>query len=167
MSPILDPHSLECFSHSQEQTQRLGARLGELLRPGDLVCLEGELGAGKTQFAQGVGRGWGVLETLTSPTFTLISEYQRPRDGAWLYHVDLYRIASVEEAIGFGLEDYLDDDALILVEWPERVLPLLPEERLWIQIEMISGTKRLLRMQATGERYQALLRAFRERAFGV
>ncbi|RMF34874.1 MAG: tRNA (adenosine(37)-N6)-threonylcarbamoyltransferase complex ATPase subunit type 1 TsaE, partial [Chloroflexi bacterium] len=53
MSPILDPHSLECFSHSQEQTQRLGARLGELLRPGDLVCLEGELGAGKTQFAQG------------------------------------------------------------------------------------------------------------------
>ena len=167
MSPILDPHSLECFSHSQEQTQRLGARLGELPHPGDLVCLEGGLGAGKTRFAQGVGRGWGVLETLTSPTFTLISEYQRPQDGAWLYHIDLYRIASAEEAIGFGLEDYLDDEALILVEWPERVLPLLPAERLWIQIEMISETKRLLRMQATGERYQVLLRAFRERAFGV
>ena len=98
MSPILDPNSLECPTHSWEQTQRMGVRLGELLRPGDLVCLEGALGAGKTCLAQGIGRGCGVTETLISPTYTFIHEYRLAKTGTRFNHVDLYRISSAIEA---------------------------------------------------------------------
>ncbi len=168
MSPILDANSLECPSHSPRQTQRLGARLGELLRPGDVVCLEGALGSGKTCLAQGIGRGCGVAEGLVSPTFTLIHEYRRLHNGAPLYHVDMYRIGSVEEAIGLGLEEYLDDpEAIVLMEWPERVSALLPAERLWVRIRRLPGNKRILLFSAHGQRYRELLRAFRKRAFGV
>jgi tRNA threonylcarbamoyladenosine biosynthesis protein TsaE len=168
MSPILDAHSIECPSHSPEQTRRLGVRLGELLHGGDLVCLEGALGAGKTCLAQGIGRGCGVSEPLISPTFTLIHEYQRPHNGMALYHVDLYRIANPREALGLGLDDYLDDrTAIIVIEWPERARELLPEERLWILMRHIEGDRRILLFSARGARYEALLREFRKRAFGV
>jgi tRNA threonylcarbamoyladenosine biosynthesis protein TsaE len=168
MSPILDANSIECPSHSPEQTRRLGVRLGELLRAGDLICLEGALGAGKTCLAQGIGRGCGVAESLISPTFTLIHEYQRPQDGLSLYHVDLYRIADVQEALGLGLADYVDDEsAVTLIEWPERAKALFPEERLWILIRHVESRKRILLMSAQGVRYEALLREFRKRAFGV
>jgi tRNA threonylcarbamoyladenosine biosynthesis protein TsaE len=168
MSPILDAHSLECPSHSPEQTLRLGVRLGELLRAGDLVCLEGALGSGKTRLAQGIGRGCGVAEALISPTFTLIHEYQRPHNGLLLYHVDLYRIASAREAQGLGLDDYLDDrSAVTVIEWPERARELLPADRLWILIRHIGSNRRILLFAAHGARYEALLREFRKRAFGV
>jgi tRNA threonylcarbamoyladenosine biosynthesis protein TsaE len=168
MSPILDAHTIECPSHSPEQTRRLGVRLGELLRPGDLVCLEGALGAGKTRLAQGIGRGCGVTERLVSPTFTLIHEYQRPRNGCALYHVDLYRIASAQEALGLGLDDYLDDrTAITVIEWPERARELLPQQRLWILLRHVKGNRRILQFSACGTRYEALLRAFRKQAFGV
>lgn len=168
MSPILDAHSIECPSHSPEQTRRLGVRLGELLRAGDLVCLEGALGAGKTCLAQGIGRGCGVAESLISPTFTLIHEYKRPQDGLFLYHVDLYRIADAREALGLGLGDYVEDElAVTLIEWPERARELLPEEKLWVLIRHIEGRRRILLFSAQGARYEALLNAFRKRAFGV
>lgn len=168
MSPILDAHSIECPSHSPEQTQRLGVRLGELLRAGDMVCLEGTLGAGKTCLAQGIGRGCGVAESLISPTFTLIHEYQRPQDDSRLYHVDLYRISGAQEALGLGLGDYVDDEAAItLIEWPERARELLPQERLWVVLRHVEMYKRILLLSACGERYEELLREFRKRAFGV
>jgi len=168
MSPGLDERSLVCRSHSGEQARRVGVRLGELLRAGDLICLEGTLGAGKTCLAQGIGRGCGVTETLVSPTFTLIREYERPQNGLALYHVDLYRIAGVQEALGMGFEDYLSEPtAIALIEWPERVKALLPQERLWIQMRYIDGNKRILLFSAQGARYEALLREFRKRAFGV
>src|SRR5687768_10234172 len=91
--PILDPHTLDFLSHGPEQTQRYGVRLGELLAPGDLVCLAGQLGAGKTNLANGIGRGFGIDEPLTSPTFTLVNEYRRPGDGRTLVHVDAYRLS--------------------------------------------------------------------------
>ena len=168
MSPILDAHSLECPSHSPEQTQRLGVRLGELLRTGDMICLEGALGAGKTCLAQGIGRGCGVTESLVSPTFTFIHEYIRPKNNSALYHVDLYRISGAQEAVGIGLDDYLDDQsAITLIEWPEQVQELLPTERLWILIRFIEGNKRLILFSAHGARYEALLRIFRKQAFGI
>jgi tRNA threonylcarbamoyladenosine biosynthesis protein TsaE len=168
MSPILDAHSLECPSHSPEQTQRLGVRLGELLQAGDLVCLEGALGAGKTCLAQGIGRGCGVTESLISPTFTFIHEYKQPKNGSALYHVDLYRISGAHEVIELGLDDYLDDQsAIMLIEWPEQANELLPEERLWISIRFIEGNKRILLFSARGVRYEVLLRKFRKRAFGI
>jgi tRNA threonylcarbamoyladenosine biosynthesis protein TsaE len=168
MAPILETHSLECPSHGPDQTQRLGVRLGELLRAGDLVCLEGSLGAGKTCLAQGIGRGCGVTEALISPTFTFVHEYRQLRNSARLYHVDLYRISTPQEALGLGLEDYLDDPwAITLIEWPERVEPLLPDQRLWISIRTVDGNKRIMLFSAHGERYEGLLRVFRKRAFGV
>lgn len=168
MCPILDAHSIECPSHSPEQTQRLGVRLGELLRAGDLVCLEGALGAGKTCLAQGIGRGCGITEPLISPTFTFIHEYQRAQDSLALYHVDLYRIIEASEVLGLGLDDYLDDrSAIMVIEWPERAGELLPEERLWILMRRMAGKKRILLFSAQGARYETLLGEFRKRAFGV
>jgi tRNA threonylcarbamoyladenosine biosynthesis protein TsaE len=168
MSPILDPNSLECPSHSADQTQRLGVRLGELLQAGDIVCLEGPLGAGKTCLAQGIGRGCGITDSLISPTFTLIHEYKRPRNGTALYHVDLYRISGAREAADLGLDEYLDDpSAITLIEWPEQAQELLPAKKLWVSIRLIGGTKRILMFSAQGGRYEALLRAFRKQAFGI
>ncbi len=168
MSPILDANSIECPSHGPEQTRRLGVRLGELLRAGDLICLEGELGAGKTCLAQGIGRGCGVAESLISPTFTFIHEYKLSKSGTALCHVDLYRISDVPDALGLGLDDYLDDrSAITVIEWPEHVEELLPQERLWILIRFIEGSKRIMLFSARGARYEELLRTFRRRAFGI
>ena len=91
--PILDAHTVEVFSHSPEQTRRVGMRLGALLQPGDLVCLQGELGAGKTTLVQGVAQGWGSLDPVSSPTFVLVNLYRRP-EGSELFHLDAYRLDS-------------------------------------------------------------------------
>jgi tRNA threonylcarbamoyladenosine biosynthesis protein TsaE len=163
--PILDERSLDVFSHSAEQTQRLGVRLGELLRPGDLVCLSGELGAGKTCFAAGVGRGWGALEPVTSPSFVLVNEYHRA-DGRILHHVDGYRLRQAAEAATFGFSDLLAAADVVLVEWPERLLSFLPPERLWLEFTYIDETKRNLRLIGSGDRYLSLLADFRRAAFG-
>lgn len=164
---ILDERTLDFTSSSPEQTVRLGIRLGELLRVGDLLCLQGELGAGKTALARGVGRGWGATARVTSPTFTLVNQYPRPHDGAVLYHVDCYRLEKPAAIATVGLEELFDDQGAVMVEWPERILPLLPEERLWIFLKYVNETRRSLRLSATGERAEWLLKEFRQRAFGV
>ena len=118
--PILDPHSLDFISSSTEQTVRLGVRLGELLQPGDMVCLFGDLGAGKTALSRGVGRGWGTALRVTSPTFTIINEYPRPKDGAILYHLDCYRLESDMDAETVGLEDIFDSLPVMVIYWLGR-----------------------------------------------
>jgi tRNA threonylcarbamoyladenosine biosynthesis protein TsaE len=166
--PILDEHTLDFISHSPDQTRRLGARLGALLRPSDLICLEGELGTGKTCLAQGIGLGLGVVETLTSPTFTLIAEHRPLPPAPILYHIDLYRLdAPLEEALAFGLDDYLQSDGVCLIEWAERVKAVLPGERLWICLRHMNDSKRGIVITATGSRYEELLRMFRQSAFGL
>ncbi len=163
--PILDERSLEFLSHSAEQTQRLGVRLGELLEPEHFLCLAGDLGAGKTTLAQGIGRGWGALDPVTSPTFVLINEYRRADDQV-LYHIDAFRLSGPEEAEGLGLEDLFDDQGPVIIEWPERIEPLLPEARLWIQLSWEDESRRHLQITAQGPGYEGLLRAFRKAAFG-
>lgn len=163
--PVLTPASLDCLSHSPEQTRRLGVRLGALLHAGDVVCLSGELGSGKTCLAIGVGRGWGALEPVTSPTFVLVNEYRRA-DGQRLHHVDCYRIRGSAEALAFGLADLLDGPDITLIEWAERVLDCLPAERLGISFRYLDEEKRGLRLEALGPRYEALLTEFRRAAFG-
>jgi tRNA threonylcarbamoyladenosine biosynthesis protein TsaE len=122
--PILDSRTLEFFSRSADQTRRLGMRLGSLLQEGDVVCLKGDLGAGKTTLVQGIAQGWGSLDAASSPTFVLVNMYRRP-DGDNLYHLDAYRLNSVEEAIDLDLDNLLDNGALV-VEWPERIEAALP-----------------------------------------
>jgi tRNA threonylcarbamoyladenosine biosynthesis protein TsaE len=163
--PILDAHTFEFFSKSPEQTRRLGVRLGALLQPGDLICLQGDLGAGKTTLVQGVARGWGALDEVSSPTFVLVNAYRR-LDGAQLSHFDAYRVESLGEA------EELDLDALLLsgplfIEWPERIEPILPVERLWAWLEYESEEHRSLRFAARGIRYDDLLAELRHSVFGI
>jgi tRNA threonylcarbamoyladenosine biosynthesis protein TsaE len=166
--PILDEHTLDFISHSVVQTRRLGTRLGELLRSGDVICLEGELGTGKTCLAQGIGHGLGVTEPITSPTFILANEYHPPPPNPALYHIDLYRLDDAVKEVGaLGFEDYLYGKGVCVIEWADRGREALPAECLWISLRYISETKRGINMTAIGERYQRLLQEFKKEAFGT
>jgi tRNA threonylcarbamoyladenosine biosynthesis protein TsaE len=168
MTPILDERTLEFVSRSPEQTRRLGARLGALLKGGEVICLEGSLGSGKTCLTQGIGRGWGVSQTLTSPTFVLVREYARPGDAVKLYHVDLYRISGAQEALTLGIDEFVGDkQAICVIEWAERSHSLVPDEHLWVQLEFADPMRRAMYFTAQGEHHTTLLREFRQAAFGA
>ncbi len=164
---ILDERTLDFISSSAEQTVRLGVRLGELLNVGDVICLSGELGSGKTVFAQGIGRGWGANRHVTSPTFTLVNEYQRLNEPRKLYHIDCYRLEGDADTITTGIDDILIDGGVIMIEWPERISAILPQERLWIEFRHISETRRGVLIKAEGDRALELLQQFRQSAFGL
>jgi tRNA threonylcarbamoyladenosine biosynthesis protein TsaE len=163
--PILNAHTFEFFSKSPEQTRRLGMRLGALLQPGDLICLQGDLGAGKTTLVQGVARGWGAQDEVSSPTFVLINAYRRA-DGAQLSHFDAYRVDSLGEAEELDLDALLAQGPLF-VEWPERVEPILPVERLWAMLEYESEEHRFMLFTAQGKRYEAMLDQLRQTFYGI
>jgi tRNA threonylcarbamoyladenosine biosynthesis protein TsaE len=166
--PILDENTLDFVSHSAAQTRRFGVRLGLLLQPGDVICLEGELGTGKTCLTQGIGEGMGVVEPITSPTFALIAEYHPPTPAPSLYHIDVYRLdRAVHEAMALGLDEYLLGDGACVIEWADRISSMLPRERLWISFRHLDISKRGLVVTATGARFQELLRDFRQAAFGL
>lgn len=164
---ILRENTLDFISSSVQQTERLGIRLGELLEPYDLICLYGEMGAGKTALSRGIGRGWGTTARITSPTFTLVNEYPRSADGMILYHMDFYRLERSADIITSGFEELLDKRAVLLLEWPERAEAFLPVSRLKIMLRTINETKRGLCFEAIGDRPKALLQQFRKSAFGI
>lgn len=164
---ILKQNSLEFTSNSVAQTERLGVRLGQLLQQHDVVCLIGEMGTGKTALTRGVGRGWGTALRVTSPTFTLVNEYPRAQDGRTLYHLDCYRLETAADVDTLGLEDILDRDGAIIIEWAERVEDWLPQDHLQIELTYLNNTRRSLRVTAAGPRSQALLDAFKRAAFGA
>src|SRR5713226_4230931 len=116
---------VEWGTRTDEETRGIGEALGRRLAPGDVVCLAGPLGAGKTTLAQGIGRGLGVEEVVNSPTFTLVQEY-----GGRLpvYHLDVYRLSSPEEAADLALDEMLSAGGVVLIEWSERIAPLLPAD---------------------------------------
>lgn len=150
MPPITSP-AIE--TTSEAATRRLGERLGRLLRAGDVVLLQGDLGAGKTRIAQGIGRGIEADTWVNSPTFVLVSEYGgRVR----LYHADLYRLEDPVEVRELHLGEVARAGVLV-VEWPERAWDELPEERLVIRIERTGERGRSIAFEATGERHEQLL----------
>jgi tRNA threonylcarbamoyladenosine biosynthesis protein TsaE len=163
----LDEKTLDFISSSFEQTVRLGVRLGELIEVGDVLCLAGEMGTGKTALASGIGRGWGASHRVTSPSYVLVNQYPRLTDGRILYHIDCYRLERWEDVATSGLEDILDGSGAVMIEWPERIEYLLPEERLLIEMRHISETRRGLRFQASGDGPESLLEKFRQSAFGI
>ena len=116
---------------SAEETREVGEALASLLRMRDAVMLTGELGAGKTTFAQGVARGLGIEEQVSSPTFTLIKEYSGFLD---LAHVDVYRLDMVQDVVDLGLEELGGGDGVLLVEWGDTIEELLPDERLRVEL---------------------------------
>ncbi len=159
---VLDAQTLEMKSMSPQQTRDLGARLGRILRAGDVICLQGDLGAGKTTFVQGMAQGWGSQDSVSSPTFVIVNVYRRT-DGAQLFHLDTYRLESVPEAEELDLETMLAQGALI-VEWPERLGNLVPVERLWINFDHIDESERTLRFNSRGARADELLDEIRRGA---
>lgn len=136
-------------------THQLGAALGRVLQRGDVIALQGDLGAGKTNFVQGIAQGLGITEDVNSPTFILANEY--PGGRLPLYHIDAYRVESAQEAVGFGLEDYLEGDGVTIIEWAERVRAALPSDILWIELEYVSENERSLSISALGTRSTQLL----------
>jgi len=146
-------------SQSPTETAEWGRRLAPLLQPGDVIALRGELGTGKTTFVQGLARGLGITRPVTSPTFILINEYpSQPR----LYHVDCYRIAEAAEAWTIGLDELIDDDGVCVIEWADRVAPLLPAERLEVVLTWTGPQTRRIEIVGYGPRPAALVRSLNE-----
>lgn len=163
--PILDSNSLEFFSHSPEQTRRVGIRLGSILEIGDVICLQGDLGSGKTTFVQGIAQGWGSSDQVTSPSYVIVNEYRHP-DGLMLFHLDAYRLSNALDA------EMLDFDRLLttgicVIEWSERIKAVLPVERLWVQMQWISVEQRHLLMTPTGKRYVGFIQSMRKHLYGA
>ncbi len=156
--------TLDFLSHNPEQTRRIGMRLGGALQPGDLICLQGDLGAGKTTFVQGIAQGWGSLDAVSSPTFILVNIYRR-NDHAQLFHMDAYRLDSTPEAEELDLDSMLAEGALI-VEWPERMAGLIPAERLWVNLEHMDDEERQMKFNSSGKRYDELLEVIRHATQG-
>ena len=135
------PESIQ--SHSAAETEALGARLAERLGPGDVVALTGELGAGKTCFTQGLARGLGVAGRAVSPTFVLINEY---RGRLPVHHVDAYRTESLTELLDLGLDELFSGDGVTIVEWADKLLPLLPAHTVHVHIEGVGDEPRTIRV---------------------
>ena len=141
-------------THSAGQTRGVAREVAEILRPGDVLWLSGGLGAGKTEFAKGLGEGLGIAEPIVSPTFMLAREYQG-RLG--LLHVDLYRLERAQEVIDLGLEDLAADEAVTVVEWGDAAAAYLPMEHLDVRLDLVTGTDddRLLTLTPVGTSWRA------------
>ncbi len=137
------------ISNSPEETKRLGMLLAEELQPGDVILLEGPLGAGKSEFARGVAKGLGVAETVTSPSFTILNVYESGR--LPLYHFDWYRLESAEELFELGMDEYLGGAGVALVEWPGQCPEALPERFLMIELLPLDENRRELRINRHGD----------------
>ncbi|MGB7338206.1 MAG: tRNA (adenosine(37)-N6)-threonylcarbamoyltransferase complex ATPase subunit type 1 TsaE [Phototrophicaceae bacterium] len=165
--PILREGELDIISHSPEQTQRYGIRLGKLLQAGDIICLSGDMGAGKTVFSSGIGQGWGTRNKVTSPTYNLVHQHNRAQDKLTLYHLDCYRMQSIDEIDTIGFDDMVESKGVIIIEWAERIEDALPNNHLWVELGVVEELRRNFILEAKGKRYQDLVLAFRNAIFGI
>ena len=157
--PIVQAQNIEFLSHSPDQTQRIGVRLGESLHGGDLICLTGDLGTGKTTLAQGIARGWGSFDQVTSPSFVFAHIY----DGETpLYHIDLYRVEKEEELPHIGVDEMLGNDGVAVVEWFDRFPAIWPGEKLEVHMEFGLDEERKISLRGLGDRGQELVGKFKE-----
>jgi tRNA threonylcarbamoyladenosine biosynthesis protein TsaE len=141
----------EWISYSEEDTVRFAGSLASQLLSGDIIALEGDLGAGKTSFTKGLAKGLGVTRTVNSPTFTIIKEYQGRLP---LYHMDVYRVSESEEDLGF--DEYFEGDGVTVIEWAHLIKAQLPEELLVIHIYRLDDYSRRFVLEAHGNRYAEL-----------
>lgn len=136
-------------TRSVDETRALGAAVAALAQPGDVVVLAGDLGAGKTAFVQGFSRGLGITERVTSPTFTLVHVYEGGR--LPVHHLDVYRLDQLSEATDLGLAEMLDGGGVVLVEWGDAIIPVLPHDLLEVRLTFGEGDDdRTLTFQAVG-----------------
>ena len=139
---------MNVVSGSAEETQALGERLGARLGRGDVVACIGPLGAGKTCFLQGLARGLGVTAAVTSPTFVLVNEY---RGRLAVYHVDAFRTGSLSELVDVGLEEMLHGEGVTIVEWADKLLPLLPPHTITVSITGLGDEPRRIELAGPAE----------------
>lgn len=130
---------MEFVTHSEEETVLLGKKLGEKLKKGDVVALDGTLAAGKTYFTKGIALGLKIQEEITSPTFTVISEYSGRLP---LYHMDIYRLAGEEDFLNIGAEDMLYGNGVCVIEWSEKIKEILPKNTISVKISINSNNSR-------------------------
>lgn len=141
-------------TQSPSQTFQLGYALGRVLKAGDVVCLAGDLGAGKTLFTQGIAAGLGITAKVTSPTFAIIQVYEGP---IFLFHIDLYRLDHPDDLIDIGFEEYMHPKGITIIEWPDKFSEFLPEQRLWLDFKRgEKDSERRITVQASGRRYRTV-----------
>ncbi len=143
------------ISNSPETTAKFGERLAKKLKPGDILCLTGDLGTGKTTFVKGLAKGLKVDQAkVSSPTFVVMNCY----DGKLpLYHFDLYRLEDIKEMGAIGYDEFLYGEGIAVIEWAERLKELMPKEYLQIQLEHQGPNERVIKLNAIGKRYETLI----------
>ncbi len=141
------------ITHSNEETIKLGEKLGNLLNKGDVVLLIGDLSGGKTTLTKGIGKALGVTRIINSPTFTIVKTYKGTK--ADLYHLDLYRLDGLNN--DFDLEDYIETDGVCVIEWPHQVDELLPSEYINVSLAIKGLNEREIIIDAKGERYERIV----------
>lgn len=151
--PFINHRRLDLASHSPEQTRRLAVAMSPLLRPGDVLALGGDLGAGKTTFVQGLAAGLGITDRVTSPTFVLMKEYLGGRYP--LIHMDVYRLERMQDVVDLGYDEYLDPSHIVVVEWGDMVEPLLPQEHLSVGMRYAGAEhQREISLRPHGSRWE-------------
>jgi tRNA threonylcarbamoyladenosine biosynthesis protein TsaE len=153
---------VDFISQSPEQTHLTGEHLGTACRGGEVLCLSGALGCGKTALAQGIGRGLRVTAPVTSPTFTVLKEYAGRLN---LFHFDFYRFEEQSRAADVEFDEYLRDDAVCVIEWAEHALEFLPENHLLVRMVIVSPSKRAIQFIPQGPQYDNLVQRFQALAF--
>ncbi|MFB4162121.1 tRNA (adenosine(37)-N6)-threonylcarbamoyltransferase complex ATPase subunit type 1 TsaE [Geomicrobium sp. JSM 1781026] len=146
----------EILTNDTEETMRLGEQLGQVAKPGDVYTLDGDLGAGKTHFSKGFGRGLGVQGNINSPTFTIIKEYKGRLP---FYHIDAYRLDESDEE-DLGLSEFVDGDGVTVIEWPSRLSVPLPENTVHITLQRLGEQERRLQIKTNALHYTSVLEVY-------
>ena len=145
---------VKIYLENEEKTREIGSKLGELLTPKSVICLIGDLGAGKTTMTQSLARALGVDDYITSPTFTIVNEYEGRMP---LYHFDVYRIGSSEEMYDIGFDEYIDGEGVCIIEWANLIEDILPDEYLYIEMNY-KETGREMILTPKGEKYEEIVK---------
>ncbi|GAK05109.1 ATPase YjeE [Geomicrobium sp. JCM 19037] len=146
----------EILTNDTEETMRLGEQLGQVAKPGDVYTLDGDLGAGKTHFSKGFGKGLGVQGNINSPTFTIIKEYKGRLP---FYHIDAYRLDESDEE-DLGLSEFVDGDGVTVIEWPSRLSVPLPENTVHITLQRLGEQERRLQIKTNALHYTSVLEVY-------
>lgn len=145
---------VKIYLENEEKTREIGSKLGELLTPKSVICLIGDLGAGKTTMTQSLARALGVDDYITSPTFTIVNEYEGKMP---LYHFDVYRIGSSEEMYDIGFDEYIDGEGVCIIEWANLIEDILPDEYLYIEMNY-KETGREMILTPKGDKYEEIVK---------
>lgn len=145
---------VKIYLENEEKTREIGSKLGKLLTPKSVICLIGDLGAGKTTMTQSLAKSLEVQDYITSPTFTIVNEYEGKIP---LYHFDVYRIGSSEEMYDIGFDEYIDGEGVCIIEWANLIEDILPEEYLYIQMNYKESGREMI-LTPFGDKYEEIVK---------